>query len=64
MKIYQIDKHIQSVREDGRITCDCMWMTMEMGRKKNWRHWRYCKHINKLIKIIENEKPNTRRKRN
>ena len=44
---------MQTVRKDGRITCDCMWMTMEMPRNRNFRYWKPCKHIKQLNKILE-----------
>lgn len=48
VKYYQVGDHIQ--RQDGeKITCTCMWMTMQMSKNNNFRNWKVCKHIRKIL---------------
>jgi len=48
MKLFrEIDGYNQIIYENGEITCDCMWSTMELSRKE-YKDRIPCKHIKKL----------------
>ena len=55
MKTYEVDGHVQIVSK-GDISCSCGWATAHPYNYK--RGEQICKHIKKLIKIINGKNIN------
>jgi len=50
--LYEIGGFIQTIKGE-KITCNCMYMQNQMSGRKNFRHWKDCKHIACLRKMMD-----------